>query len=300
MATMVPSSRERAADIQALTKPETLRLGRAEAKLKPFQDEKLDIYNGHIDDMSMVFEQARHCRGGLQDLYAERNKEVLDTLAGIRARTDREARRQLDKLKDFAAEFDSGVSKGRKGWRAQLAADQNATNTRCTAIDNDVDGHLQAIQTEREECLAFTQAEYGPILDKLREHRGFLERQIAEREVHHEEFCTTLQDQFGKLRKRLGREALARQKQCDASKADAEKSYADLSQKLKQHDSAMKRRLDDLKAKIEKERNGRINHHETKVRKMMQFMEDFEAHLKQQTAETTKLDFKALMQEQEY
>mmetsp|Transcript_1921 Transcript_1921/g.4338 ORF Transcript_1921/g.4338 Transcript_1921/m.4338 type:complete len:308 (-) Transcript_1921:54-977(-) len=296
MATMMPGSPP-SKEVLALTKPEKQRLEGVEAKLTPYQDEKLDIYSQHMNDMSLIFSEARNCRGGLAELYAERNREVLGTLAGIRARTDREARRQLDKLKDFAAEFDGGVSKGRRGWRARLQADQNETGARCGGIDGSIDGHFDAIQKEREECQAFTQAEYGPILDKLREHRAFLDRQIAERESHHSDFCTTLKDQFDKLRNKLGKEAQTRAKQCDASRAEAEKSYGELGGNLQNHDAALIQRLNALRAKLEKERQTRIACHDSKVHRTMRFMEDFEAHLKQQASEVTKLDFKALMEE---
>ena len=51
------------------------------------------------EDIAASFEEGREGRGILAKLYEQRNKEILDRLVAMRAKSDREAKMNLDQLK---------------------------------------------------------------------------------------------------------------------------------------------------------------------------------------------------------
>ena len=58
----------------------------------------LSFFRRH-EDIAASFEEGREGRGILAKLYEQRNKEILDRLVAMRAKSDREAKMNLDQLK---------------------------------------------------------------------------------------------------------------------------------------------------------------------------------------------------------
>ncbi|CAL1126992.1 unnamed protein product [Cladocopium goreaui] len=128
MATMVPgrkapqraSNKGNSTGVVPLTKSEVIRVTSAEAQLEPFQDEKLEIYCREHDDIAASFQEAREGRGVLAKLYDQRNKEILDRLVAMRSKSDKEAKMNLDQLKDFCKEFVDTVAERKKAWKQKF------------------------------------------------------------------------------------------------------------------------------------------------------------------------------------
>eukprot|EP00438_Fugacium_kawagutii_P035411 Skav222077 [mRNA] locus=scaffold4586:77369:79461:- [translate_table: standard] len=82
---------------------------RLDARLKPSLN---DMIYQQIHDMSG--------RGVLAKLYDQRNKEILDRLVAMRAKSDKEAKMNLDQLKDFCKEFVDTVAERKKAWKQKF------------------------------------------------------------------------------------------------------------------------------------------------------------------------------------
>jgi len=103
-----------------ITKPEVQGMAQREAKIQPYQDDKLEMYQKNHKDMDNIFQKAREVRAHLQDGSDARNKEVLDKLQNIRARVDNCTRQHHNRLREFSSQFDKNLADGKRHWRAQL------------------------------------------------------------------------------------------------------------------------------------------------------------------------------------
>lgn len=292
MATMMPASalREEHQKVRALIKHESRRIADAEDLLRPFEDEKMAIYQQQLGDMSYAFTKSREVRSFFAEEYDSRNKQVMDKLALMRARTDKEGRRHLDRLKAFSNEFDEAATAAKKNWRLQFASDEAALSGRCTASGEEITSLDAEIKQEHEDCIAHASAETGPILEALARHGGYLTQQVAERDAQNEQFEATLREQFGRLRRRRAEESLARRAQYEAGCEEAAMRYRKLDEQLQSQDLVSRRQLEQLQAQLAGEQHERTSSEELVVSNMMRFMSEFERNNAENNArqETTK------------
>eukprot|EP00913_Durusdinium_trenchii_P036056 g33738.t1 len=234
-ATMVPGRkpprRKESKVVVPLTKSDVMRVTAAEAQLQPFQDEKLEIYCREHEDIAASFQEAREGRGVLAKLYVQRNKEILDRLVAERSKSDKDAKMNLDQLKDFCKEFVDTVAEKKKAWRQKFADDSRDIITRSTRMSDTTIASLDAAILEEhedshftgltnptgcfdekpsfhpfstdltgEDCLAHAAAETEPLLAALKQHNEFLEAQIVERTEENDRFMNDMQTRFHYLR----------------------------------------------------------------------------------------------------
>ncbi|CAE7265487.1 unnamed protein product [Symbiodinium pilosum] len=229
MATMVPGRKPRQKEskgIPPLTKNEVIHITSAEAELVPFQDEKLEIYCREHDDIAASFTEAREGRGVLAKLYDQRNKEILDRLVAMRAKSDKEAKVNLDQLKDFCKEFVDTVAERKRTWKQKFADDKNELTTRSTKMGETITALDEAIVQEHEDCLAHAAAETEPLLAALRKHNDFLAEQVAERSEEHDRFMGDMHSRFSSLRRRLAEEREARRERGHEMRQRAEDRFS--------------------------------------------------------------------------
>lgn len=283
---MMPASalRDEHKKVIALTKHEARRVAEAEDQLRPFEDEKMAIYRQQMGDMSYAFAKSREVRSALSEEYDNRNKQVMEKLAVIRARTDREAKQHLDRLKAFSNEFDEAAVAGKKQWRQQFAADKTTLQCRFDAIGENLISLDSSIKQEHEDCIAHASAETGPILEALARHQEYLAQQVAERHAQNELFETTLREQFARLRRRRAEESLARKAQCDTGYEEAIARYRRLDALLQAQDVAARNQMDRLRATLAREQQDRTASEELVVGNMMRFMGEFEKNAAESSA----------------
>lgn len=266
--------------VRSLAKPEVQRLGKSESKLRAYQDEKLEIYHQQMSDMHDVFEKSRALRGGLQQLYEQWNKEILDRLSEIRADTDGRSNALVERLKDFASEFDSNLAQRKKGWRKAYTSDFDGLNGRSGAVEETTAGLSADIDKEREESLAQTQAETGPILEKLQEHRENLAKQVEERDEQDAAFRKGLSHSFELLKERIQAEKEVRTAQCAQDRADLEQKFAALNARFSEVHGSLKSAREEVMAAIGQERKENSAAQEHIVHHTMDFIHQFEAATK--------------------
>lgn len=288
--------------VLALTKPESKRIAHAEDSLRPFEDQKMAIYQQQLEEMSLAFAKSREVRSGLSEEYDNRNKQVMDKLQFMKARTDKEARQHLDMLKAFSDEFDETASAAKKKWRQQFILDQAAHETSSTALGDVITNLNAAIAQEHEDCIAHASAETGPIIEALERHRSYLAQQIAEREAQNFTFESTLREQFARLRRRRAEEILARKEQYAAGSAEAAKRFQLLSEHLQSQEEVAAREIEKLRQLLAHERKETLASEELIVGNMMNFMAEFEANnaetnARQETLKAHLLSMKATLRE---
>lgn len=262
--------------VRALTKPDAQHVSRAATMLKPYQDEKLEIYNQHHKEMANVFHRAREARGNLQDEYDRRSQSILDRLAAMRSKTDKDVRRHIDRLKEYSNEFDNLIAKGKTEWCTCFEKSQTEIGDRISALNENMVEVTISIQKEHEDCEVHTESETGPVLEQLKLHRDVLDQHEKERQNNHADFCAKLEEHFSKLEAKLRQETYVRKKQYKDSNAKVKSRYASLNDKLKCHDKFAQQSLDDLRDRVRLEKSNCSESHETVVHNMMNFMEEFE------------------------
>eukprot|EP00933_Yihiella_yeosuensis_P010651 TRINITY_DN11740_c0_g1_i1.p1 TRINITY_DN11740_c0_g1~~TRINITY_DN11740_c0_g1_i1.p1 ORF type:complete len:319 (-),score=91.32 TRINITY_DN11740_c0_g1_i1:115-1071(-) len=282
--------------IKALTKPEVMRVVAAEAALRPYQDEKMEIYHGTLDKMADSFAQARQGRGALAAEYERRNKEVLDRLVAMRTKTDREAKARLDSLKAFSIEFDQSANALRKAWKKRFAAEKVALVERNVAIGDTITELNGQIAEERKACYEHSEKQTGPIIEELKEHDEYLKNQIFARGEEYERFMVDMKERFAKLRRRLDEEKEVREQQCTEIRAKSAEHYTKLDAKISQKVPELKIQLDAIKERMGVELNERAEAQELIVKNMMQFMGEFETSIAKATErqEETKAHLMAM------
>jgi len=280
MATMVPGRKpprgKEADGIEPLTKPDVIGIFDAEANLRPYQDEKRDIYHREHDDMSAAFQDARQGRGVLIQLYDQRNQEVLDRLVDMRKKTDKEAKKHLDRLKVFSKEFEQTTADGKKTWKHRFATEKNELTNRSTVIGETITSLDAAIVQEHEDCLAHATAETEPLLEALARHKKFLQNQVDDRHEEYERFQGDMKQRFASLRKRIAEEAEARTSKGDEMREAADVRYRALEKRMNDKDPQVQKGLEDVKQRLAEELNLRTSHQEGMIADMMKFMAEFE------------------------
>ncbi|CAE7575834.1 hypothetical protein AK812_SmicGene9619 [Symbiodinium microadriaticum] len=302
MATMVPGRKPRQKEskeskgIPALTKNEVIQITAAEAELSPFQDEKLEIYCREHDDIAASFAAAREGRGVLAKLYDQRNKEILDRLVAMRAKSDREAKLNLDQLKDFCKEFVDTVAERKRAWKQNFADDKSELTTRSTKMGETITTLDAAIVQEHEDCLAHAAAETEPLLAALSKHKEFLAEQVAERSEEHDRFMGDMQSRFHSLRRRLAEEREARRHKGHEMRQRAEDRFSSLDSRIKQKEPEVLRHLEDVRARMSMELQMRSTSQESMVQDMMRFMAHFEKSISEsgERQEKTKAHLHAM------
>lgn len=275
----------------------------AEDALRAFQDEKLEIYTREHDDMAVAFDEAREGRGVLAKLYDQRNKEVLDRLLAMRAKTDREAKKHLDRLKAYSKEFDSSVSEKKRGWKQKFVADRNEITLRSTNMGETITGLDADIVKEHEDCLAHAAAETEPLLEALGRHRIFLNKQVNARGEENDRFEADTKQRFTSLRKRLADEEEARRIRGDDLRQEADVRFRELDAWIESKEPQVKRRLEEIRQRMKTERDERAQDQETTISNMMGFMAEFErsiseAGIRQEKTKAHLLAMKAMLREE--
>lgn len=304
MATMVPgrkapqraSNKGNSTGVVPLTKSEVIRVTSAEAQLEPFQDEKLEIYCREHDDIAASFQEAREGRGVLDKLYDQRNKEILDRLVAMRSKSDKEAKMNLDQLKDFCKEFVDTVAERKKAWKQKFADDSKEITTRSTRMGETITSLDEAIVQEHEDCLAHAAAETEPLQAALKRHNDFLEAQTAERTEEHDRFMNDMQTRFHYLRKRLAEEKEVRREKGHEMRQRAEERFSVLEAKVKQKEPEVHRALEEVRVRLAEELEMRSTSQESIVQDMMRFMQHFETSISKsgQRQEKTKAHLQAM------
>eukprot|EP00434_Breviolum_minutum_P019574 symbB.v1.2.017268.t1/scaffold1347.1/size123984/5 len=322
MATMVPGRKPpraekdgKAAGVVPLTKAETIRVTSAESQLQPFQDEKLEIYCREHDDIAASFQEARDGRGVLAKLYDQRNKEILDRLVAMRTKSDKEAKLNLDQLKDFCKEFVDTVAERKKAWKQKFGDDSREITSRSSRMGETITSLDEAIVQEHEDCLAHAAAETEPLHAALKRHNEFLDTQVAERAEENDRFMNDMQTRFHYLRKRLAEEKEAGQdkkphSQCryhlkrpevrrergHDMRQRAEERFSALEAKVKQKEPEVHRCLEEVRVRLADELDMRSTSQESIVQDMMRFMQHFETSISKsgQRQEKTKAHLQAM------
>jgi len=303
MATMVPGRKPpraekdgKAAGVVPLTKSETIRVTSAEAQLQPFQDEKLEIYCREHDDIAASFQEAREGRGVLAKLYDQRNKEILDRLVAMRTKSDKEAKLNLDQLKDFCKEFVDTVAERKKAWKQKFGDDSREITSRSSRMGETITSLDEAIVQEHEDCLAHAAAETEPLHAALKRHNEFLDTQVAERAEENDRFMNDMQTRFHYLRKRLAEEKEVRRERGHDMRQRAEERFSVLEAKVKQKEPEVHRCLEEVRVRLADELDMRSTSQESIVQDMMRFMQHFETSISKsgQRQEKTKAHLQAM------
>merc|ERR1712232_346326 len=155
----------------------------------PFQDEKRDVYQKHIDISAEVFQNARDVRAAMAAEYEARNKFVHDKLAEMKKRNDDATLKSLNILKAFAITFEEGLNERKAKWKSEFKAGRDLLKTREAANTAEEERLDNLIKEEHEACKKHTQEGVGPILDKLQEERDSLAVTIHNRNTAHQDFC---------------------------------------------------------------------------------------------------------------
>lgn len=282
--------------VEALRKPEAKQLTKSQAELRPFHDEKHEIYKRHNDVAGDVFERAREVRASMASVYEQRNKDIHDRLEGLQNKRDVEAKAILDSLRDFATRFDSNLAGRRKGWKKELKERREALTRRHADADADASRLDGLIRQEHEDCKAHTSAEVGPILEKLQEHRDALAKAAADREAAHQEFRANMEKSLGRLRCRLTEESTARRREHDETLAHARRQYAELSAAQARQGEDLRQRLAAVKAALESEHADASGSAAHVTGELLDFMAHFERSVGEglEKQELTKTLFKNL------
>jgi hypothetical protein len=262
-----------------LLKHEAQRLRKAEAALKPFQDEKLGhMEHQHVAGME-AFKMARNARNSVADEYGARAQEIGQKIDAMHARADKEAHQCLESMKGLAVEFDASVAKGKREWRLAFN-ERKKENTAANEAAEEKISKLDAdIQEEHEACLAYSTAEIEPIEAALREHGKVLTQQIEERELHQKELREETAKEFGRLRQRLQREKERRERQCKESRQAAEGPYQELAATLEKEHASVRERLASLSERVAAEKGERAEAHQAIVQKMEHIMDELNKNM---------------------
>jgi hypothetical protein len=264
------------ATVEPLTKPLAQTVWKKQANMGAYEDEKLGIYKNQLDDMGAVFEQARKVRAGLQAVYAERNQQILDDLAEIREDVDAKSKVLIDRLKEYAVEFEEKLGKGNKALLTQLKHDLLQAGKRYSAINKDIFRLDELIQQEVKDCQEHTTAEIKPIIARLQEHSDNLDAQMAERRVHQDEYCTTLADHFKGLREKLQVETEARKEQFVVINTQVEEHYTAINTVRDMEDVSLRERCADLREKLKAQNVDREKAQVGVCKDMLHYMDQFE------------------------
>lgn len=275
-----PPRRKESKVVVPLTKSDVMRVTAAEAQLQPFQDEKLEIYCREHEDIAASFQEAREGRGVLAKLYVQRNKEILDRLVAERSKSDKDAKMNLDQLKDFCKEFVDTVAEKKKAWRQKFADDSRDIITRSTRMSDTTIASLDAaILEEHEDCLAHAAAETEPLLAALKQHNEFLEAQIVERTEENDRFMNDMQTRFHYLRKRVAEEKEVRRERGHEMRQRAEERFSELEAKVKQKEPEVHKSLEEVRVRLAEELEMRSSSQESIVQEMMRIMRHFETSI---------------------
>lgn len=277
--------------IEPLMKPQGQKLQERQQKLGPFEDEKLGVYHGQLDQMENVFEQARKVRTGLQQMYAERNQQILDSLAKIRSDTDARCREHNEHLKEYSNEFDEKLSQGNKELIAQLKTDLVAVSKRYTAAKNRIPKLDEMIKQEAIECQENAVRETAAIAARLQEHSDNLEEQKVERVQQHDSYCAAVVEHFRVIREKLQEETVVRKEQFKVIKEKAVEEYAAMNVDRDVEDVAIKEKLEELRKALQEQNVDRIAAQKSVAKDMLHYMAQFEQAIKDMNRaqeETTK------------
>jgi len=262
--------------IEPLMKPHGQKLQEKQQKLGPFEDEKLGVYHGQLDQMENVFEQARQVRFGLQKMYAERNQQILDSLAQIRSDTDARTREHNEHLKEYSKEFDDNLSQGNKDLLAQLKTDLVAVGKRYTAAKNRIPRLDEMIKKEAIECEENAVRETAAIAKRLQEHSDNLVEQQCERREQHDSYCAALAEHFKVIREKLQEETKARKEQFEVIKRTSVEEYAAMNVVRDVEDVAIREKLVELKKALQEQNVDRVVAQKSVAKDMLHYMAQFE------------------------
>jgi len=262
-----------------LTKPEAQHIRRMEGTLKDYQDEKLGIYKGQIDGMSVCYDKARQKREELQKLYEKRHQDVLKEIIEMRATIDSHTQSLHHALKQFSSDFEQGVADGKSSWRTKFADEQRQIAERNNAIDREEKRLDDTLEEEKQECTRSINEQGGVIRHQISERSGLLQEQIKQRKRGNEEFLDKFQERFGELRAKLTEESESRESRATEERAKAKKRFHTLNEDQRRKDATSRQALIRLKEALEFQQEERKHAQGTIVGNMMTFMEEFEKNI---------------------
>lgn len=262
--------------MEPLQKPEVKRVTAALTELEPWACEKREVYQHHSDVSAEVFERARQGRGNLSAVYEARSKFIHDQIAELKATNERRTREILNHLKQYSISFEENLSQRKKTWRSELRAGKDVLQKRGTFGDSELVRADSLIKEEHEETKRYTQAQVGPLLEQLEEHRQRLAATTAARGESHEIYCTALRQSFKKLREALVSESAARKQEIEETDAVARESYEDLRSKTGVIIEAIQEEMAEVGEKLKVEKADTSNSNTWITHEMMKFMAHFE------------------------
>merc|ERR1719321_1370754 len=208
-----------------------------EGNLKQYEDEKLGIYQGQVNELHVVLDKARAKREELQALYEKRHQDVLREISEMRGNVDSHTLSLMTALKQFSADFEQGVAQGKTSWRLQFVDHQREINARHTFIAAEQQRLHNAIEEERQECRQSIEEKGGVIRHQIAERSGLLQEQIKQRKKGNQDFLDKFNERFGELRTKLKEESEARELKCSEERAKAKRKFGDLNEDQKKKDA---------------------------------------------------------------
>eukprot|EP00929_Paragymnodinium_shiwhaense_P003240 TRINITY_DN10366_c0_g1_i3.p1 TRINITY_DN10366_c0_g1~~TRINITY_DN10366_c0_g1_i3.p1 ORF type:complete len:249 (+),score=72.37 TRINITY_DN10366_c0_g1_i3:1353-2099(+) len=210
--------------------------------------------------------------------FLDRNDGVLQ------ATNERRTREIMDNLKQFSLSFEEGLGQRKRSWKLELKAAKETFQRRGAAGDAEQNLCDSMIKEEHEETKRYTQAQVGPLLEQLEEHRQRLAATTAAREASNNEYRSTLSESFKKLNEALTDESSTRQKECAETEAVAHASYADLKAKTASLSDTIQTQLQEVSEKLATEKLDSSNSNTWITHEMMKFMAHFEGSVNESLA----------------
>eukprot|EP00747_Dinoflagellata_sp_TGD_P164284 gnl/TRDRNA2_/TRDRNA2_184012_c0_seq1.p1 gnl/TRDRNA2_/TRDRNA2_184012_c0~~gnl/TRDRNA2_/TRDRNA2_184012_c0_seq1.p1 ORF type:complete len:348 (-),score=84.03 gnl/TRDRNA2_/TRDRNA2_184012_c0_seq1:95-1138(-) len=257
----------------ALTKPEAQKILHAESKLRPFENEKMNVCYKNTDDLYSAFERARLVRQQLQDEYAARNRLVISNLQEIKQITDTEARKYKASLKTFAEQYEANMAEKKVIWEDACKKGFEELHVREQALGKHLDTTHSMIQKEAGEMEEHLSNATNNLLEQLRAHRATLKAIIAERAAGHEDYQYILEDKMQRLLARLKKETQIRSEACAKTLAETKVKAVVVEEELLKEKASVKSRFEEIESKIEVEGKDRIKSQKDVVENMQQFFD---------------------------
>ncbi|CAK0824305.1 unnamed protein product [Prorocentrum cordatum] len=238
---------------EPLTKHELHRLHAKQAALHPNDCEKRAALSQEHDRATAAFANARQDRANQNTDDDARGQLVKDKLAALKSKTDQEARQQNEIVKAFNQEFTTTYNQRKEAWRSTRDAFVVKFKEKCASTNQGI-GELEAIiEREHEACLADTNAEISRIVEVEKERSDGFERLVADRAKQHAAFRTDLAETFADLRRRVAREAQARESQAVGTQERASADYVALDDQIGSLSARLDRDLEDIRLRLSEE-----------------------------------------------
>jgi len=238
---------------ESLTKHELHRLASKQAALDPNRCEKIAALKHEHGHATAAFARARQDRLHESTDDDSRGQLVKDKLADLKSNTDQAAKHHNEVVKAFNQEFTATYNQRKEAWRSNRDDFIGKFKEKCTSTHQDIGELDEIIEKENEACLADTNAEINLIVEVEQERSDSFERLVAGRAKQHAAFKTDLAELFGDLRRRVAREAQARESQAIQTREQAGADYSALDDQIASLSAKLDRDLEDIRERLKEE-----------------------------------------------